>query len=82
MAVSYKNLWKLLVDHEMSKADLRKKADIASHMMTKLRRNEYVAMPILGRKCNVLETDYGKIMKYVLDDVEGNKNDIQIEEQR
>ena len=31
MAVSYKRLWKLLVDKEMSKSDLRKKAEIAQH---------------------------------------------------
>ena len=38
MAVSYKRLWKLLVDKEMSKSDLRKKAEIAPNTMTKLRR--------------------------------------------
>ena len=42
MAVSYKRLWKLLVDKEMSKADLRKKAEIASNAKTKLRRDEEV----------------------------------------
>lgn len=35
MAVSYKKLWRLLVDREMSKSDLRKKADIAPNTMTK-----------------------------------------------
>ena len=35
MAVSYKRLWKLLVDKEMSKSDLRKKAEIAPNTMTK-----------------------------------------------
>ena len=43
MAVSYKRLWKLLVDKEMSKADLRKKAEIASNAKTKLRRDEDVS---------------------------------------
>ena len=38
MAVSYKRLWKLLVDKEMSKSDLRKKAEIAPNTMTKLRQ--------------------------------------------
>ena len=40
MAVSYKRLWKLLVDKEMSKSYLRKKAEIAPNTMTKLRRDE------------------------------------------
>ena len=39
MALSYNKLWKLLVDKKMSKADLRKKADIAPNTMTKLRRD-------------------------------------------
>lgn len=44
MAVSYKRLWKLLVDKEMSKSDLRKKAEIAPNTMTKLRRDEEVSL--------------------------------------
>lgn len=82
MAVSYKRLWKLLVDHEMSKADLRKKAHIAPNTMTKLRKNEYVAMPILSRICGALEVDYGQIMEYVPDDADSKRKDIQVEGQR
>ena len=82
MAVSYNRLWKLLVDKKMSKADLRKASGVAPNTMTKLRRNEYVAMPILSRICNALEADYGQIMEYVPDDVDSNGKDIQVEEQR
>lgn len=71
MAVSYNKLWKLLVDKKMSKADLRKAADIAPNTMTKLRRDEPVTLAILGKICNVLECDYGDIMTYV-PDVDGN----------
>lgn len=67
MAVSYNKLWKLLVDKKMSKADLRKAADIAPNTMTKLRRDEPVTLAILGKICNVLECDYGDIMTYVRD---------------
>ena len=49
MAVSYKRLWKLLVDKEMSKSDLRKKAEIAPNTMTKLRRNEEVTLTVLAK---------------------------------
>lgn len=65
MAVSYKRLWKVLVEREMSKADLRKQAEIAPNTMTKLRKNEFVAMPILDKICSVLQTDFGEIMEYV-----------------
>ena len=65
MAVSYNNLWKLLVDKKMSKADLRKKADIAPNTMTKLRRDEAVNLAILGRICKTLECDIGDIMEFI-----------------
>ena len=67
MAVSYNKLWKLLVDKKMSKADLRKAADVAPNTMTKLRRDEPVTLAILGKICYVLECDYGDIMTYVPD---------------
>ena len=54
MAVSYKRLWKLLVDKEMSKSDLRKKAEIAPNTMTKLRRDEEVSLTILSKICTVI----------------------------
>ena len=65
MAVSYKKLWVTLAEKEMSRAELRKKAKIAPNTMTKLSRNEYVAMPILDKLCKTLGTDYGDIMEYV-----------------
>ena len=40
MAISYNKLWKLLIDKQMSKADLRRAAGIAPNTMTKLNRNE------------------------------------------
>ena len=68
MAVSYNKLWKLLVDEKMSKADLRKVADIAPNTMTKLRRDEPVTLAILGKICDVLKCDYGDIMTYIPDE--------------
>ena len=65
MAVQYNKLWKLLVDKKMSKADLRRLADISSNTMTKLNRDEMVAMPILDRICETLNVDYGDIMEHV-----------------
>lgn len=72
MAVSYNKLWKLLVDRKMSKADLRKAADVAPNTMTKLRRDEPVTLAILGKICNVLECDYGDVMTYI-PDINNNK---------
>lgn len=65
MAISYNKMWKLLVDKKMSKADLRKAAEIAPNTMTKLRRDEPVTLAILGRICQVIEADFGDIMEYI-----------------
>lgn len=65
MAVQYNKLWKLLVDKKMSKADLRRQADISSNTMTKLRRDEMVALPILDRICDTLDVDYGDIIEHI-----------------
>lgn len=65
MAVSYNKLWKLLVDKKMSKADLRKLAGLAPNTMTKLRRDEPVALTVLEKICHSLDADFGEIVQYV-----------------
>lgn len=64
MAISYNKMWKLLIDKNMSTADLRRIANIAPNTMTKLRRNEPVNLAILSRVCAVLECDFGNIIEY------------------
>ena len=65
MAVRYNKLWKLLVDKKMSKADLRRAAVISSNTLTKLTKDEYVALPILDRICETMRVDYGDIIEHV-----------------
>ena len=65
MAVSYNRLWKLLIDKKMSKADLRKQAGLAPNTMTKLRRDEPVAMVVLEKICATLDTVFGDIVEYI-----------------
>lgn len=68
MAVSYTKLWKLLIDKKMSKADLRKSAGLAPNTMTKLRRDEPVAMVVLEKICASLNADFGDIVEYIKDE--------------
>ena len=63
--VSYKPLFKLLVDRNLSKADLRRLADISPNTMTKLRRGEEVSMTILNKICVALGVTYGDIVEYI-----------------
>ena len=68
MAVSYSKLWKVLVDKEMSKAELRKRADISANTMTRMRKNAPVTLDLLSRICKELEVDFGDIVSYVPDE--------------
>ncbi len=65
LSVSYNKLWKLLVDKKMSKADLRRAADIAPNTMTKLRRDEDVSMAILKKICECLECNIDDVCEFV-----------------
>ncbi len=68
MAVSYNKLWKLLVDKKMSKADLRKAIKVSPNTITKMNKDEEVALTILGKICKELDCDYGDIASYVPDE--------------
>ncbi|MET3851424.1 helix-turn-helix transcriptional regulator [Paenibacillus sp. OAE614] len=68
MAVSYKKLWKLLIDKDMKKKDLREAACISTASMAKLGKNENVNMDILVRICKALNCDIADIMEIANDD--------------
>ena len=63
--VSYKPLWRLLVERDMSKCDLRKLAGLAPNTMTKMRKNEEVSMTVLNKICATLGVNYGDIVEYI-----------------
>jgi len=64
MSISYKKLWKLLIDKDMSKTDLRKLTGISSATIAKLSRGEGVTTTILSRICEVLKCDIGDVMEF------------------
>ena len=61
MKISYKKLWIRLIEQEVSPATLRKDMNIATGTMTKLRRNEEVALSVLLRICEYLDCNIGDI---------------------
>lgn len=71
MRISYKKLWLLLVEKEISPATLRKDLNIASGTMTKMRRNEEVAMSVLLRICGYLDCNIGDICDAYREETEG-----------
>ena len=64
MAVSYNNVWKLLIDRKVNKSTLCKRTGISSSTMAKLTREEYVALPVLEKICAELECNIGDIMEF------------------
>ena len=69
MKISYKKLWKLLIDKDMMKKDLAEIANVSSASIAKLGRNENVNTDILLKICQALECDVSDIMEVVNEDV-------------
>lgn len=61
MRMSYKKLWILLIEKDISQATFRKDLNIATGTMTKLRRNEEVALSVILRICEYLNCNIGDI---------------------
>ena len=69
MAISYKKLWKLLIDKDMTAVDLRLATGIAPNTVTKLRRDEEVSMSVLVKICTALNVNIGDIMDLIPEEV-------------
>lgn len=63
MGVSYKKLFKLMIDKDVKKTQLRETTGISASTFSKLNHNEYVALDVLVRICSVLNCDIGEIME-------------------
>lgn len=67
MAVSYKKLWKILIDRDMKKKDLCVAAGISHASMAKLGKNENVTTDVLVKICTALQCDIGDIVELTKD---------------
>nr|WP_300650581.1 helix-turn-helix transcriptional regulator [uncultured Anaerobutyricum sp.] len=67
MAISYKKLWKLLIDKDMMKKDLRAKTGVSTTTMSRLSKDENVSTEILSKICTALNCDIGDIVEFVPD---------------
>ncbi len=64
MSVSYNRLWKLLIDKNMSVAEMRRAADIAPNTVTRMKKDQEVTMIVLEKICKVLDADFGDIVEF------------------
>lgn len=69
MAVSYKRLWKLLIDKDMKKKDLAELANISTYTINKLNRGDNVNTDTLVRICHALNCGLEDIMELVDDSI-------------
>ena len=68
MKISYKKLWIMLIERNISPVTLRRELNISTGTMTKLRRNEEVALSVLLRICEYLDCNIGDICDVVRTD--------------
>ena len=65
MAVSYKKLWKLLIDKDIKKKDLSENAGISPATITKMGKNGHVTTEVLAKICTALDCQVEDIMEVV-----------------
>ena len=65
MVISYKRLWKLLIDKDMMKKELAEKAHVSSYTLAKMKKDESVTTDILAKICTALNCNIEDIMEVV-----------------
>ena len=68
MSISYNKLWKILVDRNMNKTELRTQAKISTNAIAKMGKNEPVSMDTMDKICKGLHCNIGDVMDFVADD--------------
>lgn len=67
MAVNYNKLWKMLIDLDMNKTQLKDKAKISTNAIAKLGKNEPVSIETMTKICSALNCNIGDVMDIVTD---------------
>ena len=69
MDVTYKKLWKLLIDKDLMKKDLQQDAWISWATITKMSKGETVSLDVLMKVCNMLHCDIGDIVEFIDEEI-------------
>ncbi len=75
MKVTFKKLWVLCAQKEISKAELRKRTGLSSATFTRLRKNEEVTLSVLLKIADVLDCNAGDMMDFIKDDTAVKEED-------
>ena len=65
MAVSYKKLFHLMIDKGMTNAELMEKGSFSANIITRLKRDNYIALESIERICNALDCGVDDILKFI-----------------
>lgn len=65
MSISYNKMWKLLIDKNMKRKDLKEKAEVSQNVMARLSKNQAVTMETMEKICSVLQCDIGDVMEFI-----------------
>lgn len=68
MGVSYKKLWKLLIDKDMKKKDLESAANVSNYTISKMNKGANVSIMVLARICAALDCTMDDIVEVITDD--------------
>lgn len=73
MGVTYKKLWKLLIDKNITKVQLRDMTEMGPNTLAKMGKDQRVSLEVLEKICKTLDCNFSDIIDYVKDDENGNK---------
>ena len=75
MAVSYKRLFHLMIDKGMTNAELIEKGGFSANIITRLKRDNYVALDSIEKICYALDCGVDDILEFIPDEKEQKRND-------
>ena len=75
MAVSYKKLFHLLVDRDMTAVQLQQQAGYSANITTRLKQNAYISLESVEKICRALDCTLDDIVEFMPDDAEGKQYD-------
>ena len=74
MAISYNRLWKRLIDLDLSRTDMMRRANISTNVLARLGKGAPVSMESMEKICKVLNCNIGDVMEFVPDNENGGKD--------
>lgn len=75
MAISYKKLFHLMIEKEISNVELQRRAGFSGNILTRLKRNNYVSLESIETICRVLDCKVDDILEFVPDGVQNGGKD-------